>query len=46
MEFETSQLFLQQAGFKIIEHYYRPAGKPREEQPWLAIVSQRQDLKS
>ncbi|MBT5793562.1 MAG: class I SAM-dependent methyltransferase, partial [Deltaproteobacteria bacterium] len=41
MEFETSQLFLQQAGFKIVEHYYRPEGKPKEEQPWLAIVSQR-----
>jgi SAM-dependent methyltransferase len=39
MEFETSQLFLQQAGFKIVEHFYRPAGKPRVEQPWLAIVS-------
>jgi SAM-dependent methyltransferase len=39
MEFGTSQLFLQQAGFKIVEHFYRPAGKPRVEQPWLAIVS-------
>ena len=39
MEFETSQLFLQQAGFKTVEHFYRPAGKPRVEQPWLAIVS-------
>jgi len=45
MEFETSKSFLQQAGFKIIEHFYRPAGKPREEQPWLAIVSQRQEQK-
>ncbi|MDB3917239.1 class I SAM-dependent methyltransferase [bacterium] len=43
MEFETSQLFLQQAGFKIVEHYYRPEGKPKEEQPWLAIVSQRNE---
>ena len=24
------------AGFEKVEHYYRPAGKPREEQPWLA----------
>ena len=44
MEFETSQLFLQQAGFKIVEHYYRPEGKPKEEQPWLAIVSQRNEF--
>ncbi len=45
MEFEASETFLQQSGFKIIEHYYRPAGKPRVEQTWLAIVSQRQEPK-
>jgi SAM-dependent methyltransferase len=26
------------AGFVEIEHYYRPEGLPREEQPWLATV--------
>ncbi len=26
------------AGFEKITHYYRPAGKPREQQPWLATV--------
>ena len=26
------------AGFVEIEHYYRPAGLPREQQPWLATV--------
>jgi SAM-dependent methyltransferase len=26
------------AGFTEIEHYYRPPGKPRSEQPWLATV--------
>jgi SAM-dependent methyltransferase len=26
------------ADFEEITHYYRPAGKPREEQPWLASV--------
>jgi SAM-dependent methyltransferase len=26
------------AGFEEIEHYYRPAGRPRHEQPWLATV--------
>ncbi len=46
MEFEASQIFLERSGFKVIEHFYRPAGKPRAEQPWLAIVSQRQNLKS
>ncbi|TAL75431.1 MAG: class I SAM-dependent methyltransferase [Burkholderiaceae bacterium] len=25
-------------GFVEIEHYYRPAGLPREQQPWLATV--------
>ena len=45
MEIEASETFLKQSGFRIIEHYYRPDGKPREQQPWLAIVSQRQDLK-
>jgi SAM-dependent methyltransferase len=30
--------FLSQAGFAEIEHYYRPAGLPREQQPWLASV--------
>tara|TARA_R110001592_G_scaffold138511_5_gene357724 strand:+ start:27383 stop:28027 length:645 start_codon:yes stop_codon:yes gene_type:complete len=41
MEFNQSQLYLEQAGFSILNHYYRPEGKPRQEQPWLAIVSQR-----
>jgi len=25
-----------EAGFVELEHYYRPAGRPRDEQPWLA----------
>jgi predicted TPR repeat methyltransferase len=45
MEFEASETFLQQSGFKIIKHFYRPEGMPREHQPWLAIVSQRQEQK-
>jgi len=39
MELETSKVYLEQAGFKVIHHYYRPEGKPREQQPWLAIVA-------
>lgn len=31
------------AGFEEIEHYYRPAGRPRAEQPWLATVWRRID---
>ena len=39
MEFEKSKSYLERSGFKIIEHFYRPSGKHRESQPWLAIVS-------
>jgi SAM-dependent methyltransferase len=30
--------YLSNAGFTELEHYYRPAGLPRGEQPWLASV--------
>ena len=26
------------AGFALLDHYYRPAGLPRDRQPWLATV--------
>ena len=29
---------LESAGFEYLEHYYRPEGLPREQQPWLASV--------
>ena len=32
------QALLAAAGFEEIEHYYRPPGRPRHEQPWLASV--------
>ena len=32
---------LEAAGFVELEHYYRPAGLPREQQPWLASVWRR-----
>jgi SAM-dependent methyltransferase len=37
-DFEHWQRFMQDAGFVELEHYYRPAGLPREQQPWLASV--------
>ena len=40
MEFEASKVYLEQAGFKIVHHYYRPEGKSIEQQPWLAIIAQ------
>jgi hypothetical protein len=33
--------YLQAAGFEELEHYYRPAGLPRDQQPWLASVWRR-----
>ena len=33
--------YLADAGFAELEHYYRPAGLPREQQPWLASVWRR-----
>jgi SAM-dependent methyltransferase len=30
--------FVQNAGFDPIRHYYRPEGRPRAEQPWLATL--------
>jgi SAM-dependent methyltransferase len=35
---ETWRELLTRAGFEELEHYYRPEGRPREEQPWLATV--------
>lgn len=32
---------MENAGFKELEHYYRPAGLPRDQQPWLASVWRR-----
>jgi len=40
MEIETSEAYLEKAGFKVIHHYYRPENKPLEQQPWLAMVSE------
>jgi SAM-dependent methyltransferase len=38
---ETWRAQVAAAGFAEIEHYYRPAGRPRTEQPWLATVWRR-----
>lgn len=32
------QRFMNEAGFVMLEHYYRPEGLPRDQQPWLASV--------
>ena len=39
MQFSDYAILLSDAGFDVLEHYYRPPGRPRAEQPWLAVVS-------
>jgi SAM-dependent methyltransferase len=36
LDWETWKAFASGAGFTELHHYYRPAGVPREQQPWLA----------
>lgn len=40
-DLEQWRAFMSDAGFVELEHYYRPAGLPREQQPWLASVWRR-----
>jgi SAM-dependent methyltransferase len=44
MEWESYRRYLEDAGFEPLHHYYRPAGLPREQQPWLAVVSRKISL--
>jgi SAM-dependent methyltransferase len=37
-DLSTWRRYLSGAGFDELEHYYRPAGLPRDRQPWLATV--------
>ncbi|MDB6145415.1 MAG: methyltransferase domain protein [Pseudomonas sp.] len=37
-DLNTWRELLTEAGFVELEHYYRPEGLPREQQPWLASV--------
>ena len=37
-DLNTWRRFLSSAGFAELTYYYRPAGLPREQQPWLASV--------
>ena len=40
-DLESWRAFVEAAGFVELEHYYRPAGLPREQQPWLATAWRR-----
>ena len=37
-DLERWRALVSAAGFEEVSHYYRPAGKPRQDQPWLATV--------
>jgi SAM-dependent methyltransferase len=37
-DWPTWRAYMTAAGFVELQHYYRPAGLPREQQPWLASV--------
>lgn len=41
LDWETWQGHVTAAGFTELNHYYRPAGLPRKEQPWLASAWRR-----
>lgn len=38
LSWDTWKKTMEACGYQYLEHYYRPAGKPRSEQPWLASV--------
>ena len=40
-DLESWRTFLAAAGCEELEHYFRPPGLPREQQPWLATVWRR-----
>ena len=40
-DLESWRRYVSGAGFVELTHYYRPAGLPREQQPWLASVWRR-----
>ncbi|TFW18838.1 class I SAM-dependent DNA methyltransferase [Duganella callida] len=44
-DYETWERYLTAAGFIPVHHYYRPAGLPRDQQPWLASVWKRTEAR-
>ena len=37
-DLKTWRVYVTAAGFRELHHYYRPPGRPRAEQPWLATL--------
>jgi len=42
-DLDALRRYLTAAGFAELAHYYRPAGRPRHQQPWLASVWRKAD---
>ena len=40
-DLEEWQRRLVQAGFELLEHYFRPPGRPLHQQPWLVTVAKK-----
>jgi SAM-dependent methyltransferase len=38
LKLETWRIYMTEAGFTELEHYYRPTGRHISQQPWLATV--------
>ena len=36
--FRTWRRLVSRSGFALVDHYFRPPGKPRRQQPWLATL--------
>jgi trans-aconitate methyltransferase len=36
--FKTWRRLVSDSGFNLVDHYFRPPGKPRRQQPWLATL--------
>ena len=36
--FKTWRRLVSHSGFALVDHYFRPSGKPRGQQPWLATL--------
>lgn len=45
-DLEAWRCYMTAAGFSELEHYYRPPGLPREQQPWLASVWRKSPTRS
>ncbi|MEO9136823.1 MAG: SAM-dependent methyltransferase, partial [Casimicrobiaceae bacterium] len=39
----TWSRYMSEAGFTLLDHYYRPTGLPRDQQQWLATVWRKAD---